>query len=216
MRRNETCSRRTSLARNTWHLLSCAVCVALCVLLLAACGGLGSTKPAVKIGLSAPFEGLYRELGYEALYAVRLAVRERNAEGGVGQRYLVELVALNDLNEAETAAEQARKMAVDPAVLAVLGGFSAETALVAPEYEQLGLAFLTPAPGVNWLDSPGTADASFSQRYELLSGGAAPGPAAVWAYGTANRILNAMDYVARSSGQLTRSDVQDAVGSKDR
>lgn len=215
MRRNEPGSLWTPVAKSAWYYLSRAVCVALCVLLLAACCGLGSTKPTVKIGLSAPFEGLYRELGYEALYAVRLAVRERNAEGGVGQCYLVELVALNDLNEAETAVEQARKMAVDPAVLAVLGGLSAETARAAPEYERLGLVFLTPSAGMNWVGSSGTADVGFSDRYGSLSGGAAPGPAAVWAYATANRILDVMDSVARSRGQLTRSDVQNAIGSED-
>lgn len=215
MRRNESGSPRTRVARSAWHFLSRAVCVGLCVLLLSACCEPGSTNPTVKIGLSAPFEGLYRELGYEALYAVRLAVRERNAEGGVGQCYLVELVALNDLNEAETAVEQARKMAVDPAVLAVLGGLSAETARAAPEYERLGLVFLTPSAGMNWVGSSGTADVGFSDRYGSLSGGAAPGPAAVWAYATANRILDVMDSVARSRGQLTRSDVQNAIGSED-
>ena len=216
MRLNESDSPRTPVARSVCRFLFRSVCAALCVLLLAACSGPGSTEPTVKIGLSAPFEGLYRELGYEVLYAVRLAVRERNAEGGVGQRYLVELVALNDLNEAETAVEQARKMAVDPAVLAVMGGLSAQTAPVASEYEQLGLAFLTPNAELNSLDSPGTADAGFSARYGLLSGGAAPGLAATWAYAAANRMLDAMDSVARSNGQLTRSDTLNAVGSMDR
>jgi branched-chain amino acid transport system substrate-binding protein len=114
-------------------------------LLLSSCAFPGSVKPTVKIGLSAPFEGLYRDLGYEVLYSVRLAVRERNAAGGVGGRYLVELVALNDFNEPREAALQAREMAVDPGVLAVIGGWSGETARQsAPEYERLGLPFLTP------------------------------------------------------------------------
>lgn len=215
MRRNEPGSPWTPVARSAWHFLSRAVCAALLVFLLAACCAPGSTKPTVKIGLSAPFEGLYRDLGYEALYAVRLAVRERNAGGGVGQCYLVELVALNDLNQAETAIEQARKMAVDPIVLAVVGGLSVEAARAAPEYERLGLAFFTPSTDMNWSGSSSMADVGFSDRYVALSGGAAPGPVAVWAYATANRILNAMDSVARSCGQLTRSDVQDAMGSED-
>ncbi len=75
-----------------------AACLVAC-LLLSSCAFPGSVKPTVKIGLSAPFEGLYRDLGYEVLYATRLAVRERNAAGGVAGRYLVELVALNDFNE---------------------------------------------------------------------------------------------------------------------
>ena len=121
-----------------------AACLVAC-LLLCSCAFHGSVKPTVKIGLSAPFEGLYRDLGYEVLYATRLAVRERNAAGGVAGRYLVELVALNDFNEPQEAALQAREMAADPGVLGVLGGWSAETARQsAPEYGRLGLPFLAP------------------------------------------------------------------------
>ena len=215
MRRSGCVPSWPRVVKSKWRSLSCAAWVGLSVLLLAACSGPGSVKPTVKIGLSAPFEGLYRDLGYEALYAVRLAVRERNAEGGLGGRYLVELVALNDLNEAKTAVEQARKMAVDPGVMGVLGGLSAETALAALEYERLGLSFLNPKADAIQSGSVGTADTSFAAQYGLLSGGAAPGPAAIWAYSAANRMLDAMDAVARSSGHLTRSEVQSVVGVTD-
>ena len=94
MRRSGLGSARPLAERRVSRMVSCAVWAGLCSLLLAACSLSGSVKPTVKIGLAAPFEGLYRDLGYEALHAVRLAVRERNAEGGVGQCYLVELVAL--------------------------------------------------------------------------------------------------------------------------
>ena len=40
---------------------------------------------------------------------MRLAVRQRNERGGVGDRYLVELVALNDFNEPSEATLQARE-----------------------------------------------------------------------------------------------------------
>lgn len=121
-----------------------AACLVVC-LLLSSCAFPGSVRPTVKIGLSAPFEGLYRDLGYEVLHATRLAVRERNAAGGVAGRYLVELVACNDFNEPQEAALQAREMAADTGVLGVLGGWSSETARQsAPEYGQLGLPFLSP------------------------------------------------------------------------
>jgi ABC-type branched-subunit amino acid transport system substrate-binding protein len=114
-------------------------------MLLAACTFPGSVKTTVKIGLSAPFEGLYRNLGYEVLYAVRLAVRQRNEAGGLAGRWAVELVALNDFNEAAAAIEQADEMAVDPGVLGVLGGWTPQTAgEAAPEYERLGVPFLSP------------------------------------------------------------------------
>jgi branched-chain amino acid transport system substrate-binding protein len=123
--------------------------LAACCCLLAACTLPGSVKPTVKIGLSAPFEGLYRDLGYELLSGVRLAVRQRNQAGGVGGRYLVEQVSLNDFGEAEEAAQQVREMAADPGVLAVLGGWSLQTArAAAAEYDRLGLAFM--APMTDW------------------------------------------------------------------
>lgn len=178
--------------------------------LLAACSFPGSVKPTVKIGLSAPFEGLYRDLGYEVLHAVRLAVQQWNEAGGVGGRYWVELVALNDFNEPEDALVQAGKMAVDNDVLGVLGGWSEETAVaVAPEYQQLGIPFLTPE--MDWTAAdygqPVPVDPQFAANYEALSGGAPPGPAAVWAYLEANRLLQAIDAATRAEGQPTRADV---------
>jgi branched-chain amino acid transport system substrate-binding protein len=124
----------------------------LCVLLLLAVGGCtvsSSTKPIVKVGLVAPFEGLYRPLGYEVLYAVKLAIRERNASGGVAG-YMVELVALNDDNEPAVAAQRAREMAVDPDVVGVIGHFSSPTTLAAlEEYRRAGLALVTSAAAAN-------------------------------------------------------------------
>jgi hypothetical protein len=182
------------------------------VALLAACSFPGSVKPTVKVGLSAPFEGRHRDLGYEVLHAVRLAVRQRNAMGGVGDRYLVEFVALNDFGEAEAAVEQARKMAVDPGVLGVLGGLSPEAAkAAAPEYAREGLAFLMPEVSIIESEQFLPFEASFSSEYEELSGGVPPGPAAVWAYSEANRLLDALDAAIRAEGRPTRSGVREAL-----
>jgi branched-chain amino acid transport system substrate-binding protein len=113
-------------------------------LLVVGCAGLGSTRPVVKIGLVAPFEGLHRHLGYDVLYAVKLAVRERNAAGGVSG-HKVELVALDDGNDPAQSPLQARKMIVDADVMGVIGHFSDETALAAlDEYHRAGLALITP------------------------------------------------------------------------
>ncbi len=185
---------------------------ACCALLLAACSFPGSVKPTVKIGLSAPFEGRHRDLGYEVLYAVRLAVRQRNDAGGVGQRYLVELVALNDFNEAEEALVQARKMAVDPGVLGVLGGLSPQAAqAAAAEYERLGLAFLFPASDLAATQWSLPAGAEFEPGYQALSGGVPPGPAAIWAYAEANCLLDALDTVIRAERRPTRQGVREAL-----
>lgn len=111
------------------------------------------TQPLVKIGLAAPFEGLDRPLGYEALAGVKLALAERNAAGGVAG-YMVELVALNDFGEPDEARLQAREFAADPAVIGVITGWSDETARVAlPVYRQVGLAV-----AVAWSVPPELAD----------------------------------------------------------
>lgn len=182
-----------------------------CLMLVTGCTFPGSVKLTVKIGLSAPFEGLYRDLGYEALHAVRMAVRERNADGGVGERFLIELVALNDLNEAEEAAEQARKMAVDPGVIGVLGGFSEETVSVAWDYDQLGLVYLVPKVDIRGELVSDAVDVGFADRYASESGGAEAGAAAVWAYSAANRLMDAMDAVTLVEGHPTRSRVREAL-----
>lgn len=93
--------------------------VAALIFALLAAGCQGSTRPVVKIGLIAPFEELYRDDGYEALHAVRLALAQRNAAGGVAGRQAA-LAAHNDNGRADEAQLQAVKMAVDPDVLGVV------------------------------------------------------------------------------------------------
>jgi ABC-type branched-subunit amino acid transport system substrate-binding protein len=183
-----------------------------CVVLLTSCSFPGSVRPTVKIGLSAPFEGLYRDLGYEALHAVRLAVRQRNEAGGVGGRYLVELVALNDFNEAGEAVVQARKMAVDAGVMGVLGGWSPVTAQAAtPEYARLGLTFLSPEADVITEQPLMPAEAGFAADYGALSSGVSPGPVAIWAYSEANRLLDALEAAIQAEGHPSRTGVQEAL-----
>ncbi len=103
------------------------------------------TQPIVKIGLVAPFEGLYRPLGYQVLPAVKLALRERNQSGGV-HGYMVELVALNDGQDPGMAVERAREMVADPDVMGVVGHFDEQTTLAAlPTYREAGLATVVPS-----------------------------------------------------------------------
>jgi hypothetical protein len=193
--------------------------LALCLLLLTSCAFPGSVKPTVKIGLSAPFEGRYRDLGYEVLHAVRLAIRQRNEAGGVGGRYLVELVALNDFNETEEAIQRAHEMAVDRDVLGVLGGWSPEVIRAAtPEYERLGLAYLVPdidfSQPVGIAMSAGTGESmeeGSAAEYEILSGGIPPGPTAMWAFAETNRLLIALDDATLLQGRPTRAGVLAAL-----
>jgi len=119
--------------------------IAWCVLLLAACRFPGTVRPTVKIGLVAPFEGRYRYVGYDVIYATRLALREANGAGGVGG-YNVELVAYDDGAELDQATQQARKLAVDPDVVAAIGHFrEGATAAAASIYAQAGIPLVAPA-----------------------------------------------------------------------
>lgn len=107
--------------------------------------GCAVTRPVLKIGLVAPFEGRYRDVGYEVVFAVRLAVREINAAGGVGG-YSVELVALDDSGDEQMAVEQARKLQTDASVIAVIGHWRENTTLAAaPEYERAGIPLIAPS-----------------------------------------------------------------------
>jgi len=115
------------------------------VLLLTACQFPGVVRPTVKIGLVAPFEGRYRYVGYDVIYAVRLALREANTAGGVGE-YSVELVAYDDGADSVMAAEQARKLSTDPEVIAAIGHFREEaTAAALNAYAEAGISLVAPA-----------------------------------------------------------------------
>jgi ABC-type branched-subunit amino acid transport system substrate-binding protein len=116
-----------------------------CVFLLTACHFPGVVQPTVKIGLVAPFEGRFRYVGYDVIYAVRMAVREANAAGGVGG-YSVELVAYDDGADPAMAVQQVRKLAVDPTVVAAVGHFRVGTTSAAlPSYAEAGIPLVAPA-----------------------------------------------------------------------
>ena len=173
--------------------------------LAAACSG--STQPIVKLGLIAPFEELYRDDGYAALHAVKLAVGERNAAGGVAGRQ-VALVALNDNGRPDEAAMQAAKLGVDRDVLGVVGPLGEATGAAA------GLVLTS--DGLAWLSLSGqqpsnfVPPADFVAAYRSLAG-SDPTPQAAFAYDAANRLLDAIER-AGHSGPLTRDTVRVALG----
>lgn len=127
--------------------------------LLSACALPGDAAPVVKIGVIAPFEGAGRPLGYAVLPAVKAAAAAANASGELG-RYRVLVVAFNDDLSGPTAAAQARALALDPEVLAVLGPWSAETSTAAAPIlaearlpQLVGAGVSVPAAGEKWGDA---------------------------------------------------------------
>ena len=164
----------------------------LAVLLIAGLGGLGlsmvksvSVPPTVKIGLIAPFEGLYRSTGYEVLFAVKMALQERNQASGLNG-YRVELVALNDFNDPGEAYRQAQALVTDPDVVGVVGHFeAASTAAAVPVYQAAQLATVIP-----W-----SVDAS------ILTGN---WPGVVTVAATTDRAASALETISRESGYEPR------------
>jgi ABC-type branched-subunit amino acid transport system substrate-binding protein len=120
------------------------MCFAILIALsLLACTSPEREIPVVKVGLVAPFEGSFREIGYDAIYAARLAVREINRAGGE-EAWRIELIAYDDRGSPEMALQAARNLVVDPAVVAVVGHYRPETIeAAAPVYAAAGLPFIT-------------------------------------------------------------------------
>jgi len=127
-----------TLSRNLCQVLTKLTCLAVIGLLLSTCGG---APPTLKIGLIAPFEGTDRALGYEALFAVKLAVQQYNET----HQPKIELVALNDFNDPYEAKAQAKALLADPDIMGVIGHFSNEATHAAlPIYEAHKLAVVIP------------------------------------------------------------------------
>jgi ABC-type branched-subunit amino acid transport system substrate-binding protein len=76
-------------------------------------------EPIVRIALLAPFEGRYREIGYNALYSARLAMQDAGVTS-------VELLPIDDGGMAESAADRAQALSSDPLIkIAIVLGYAA-------------------------------------------------------------------------------------------
>ena len=84
----------------------------LLVVIVAGCGGSPSTTPT-RIALLAPFEGRYREVGYQALYAARLGIADSN-------RLDINLLPIDDGGSVAAAQDRAAALNQDPLVKAVI------------------------------------------------------------------------------------------------
>jgi len=122
---------------------------------LSACA---STRPAVKIGLLAPFEGVYRQEGYDALAAMRAAIAEQNPHG-------IDVLPLA-LDTSRDVARTAQKVLADPSVAVVIGPYWAaeegEVGLIAA-----GKGWLRPFAPVengNWAGSVVTTAEAFAKN----------------------------------------------------
>jgi hypothetical protein len=82
------------------------------LVLLAGCAII-QTPPITKIVLLAPFEGEQRDLGYNALYAVRLALSDANAQN-------IDFLAIDDGGTLHNTQDRALALQQDGAIRAIL------------------------------------------------------------------------------------------------
>jgi ABC-type branched-subunit amino acid transport system substrate-binding protein len=178
-------------------------------LLLSACA---SVKPVVKVGLVAPFEGRDRAIGYDAVYAARLAVRQANAAGGIGG-YRVALVALDDRGDPELAAQTAAALAVDSDVVAVVGHYRPETTAAATEvYATAGLPLLPAGAPPFAASDPAALPPAFVAAYEGVTPfDETPGPYAGPTYDAFALLWAALAQAEETGGDITRATVQEAL-----
>ena len=94
------------------HALSRTPILIAVVFALAACAGqLSPARP--KLVLLAPFEGQYREIGYNALYAMRMAFADAKPERA-------QFLAVDDGGRVESAIARVEALNLDPAVAAII------------------------------------------------------------------------------------------------
>lgn len=188
------------------------LCAFLLVGSLLALSGCQSVAPVVKVGLVAPFEGRYRDIGYDVIYSARLAVREINEAGGIGGTR-VALVALDDNGNPEFAQATANSMVIDPAVVAVVGHWLPETSGVsAPIYAQNNLPFLLGGSEPFAATNPAHLPAGFVNAYAAVTPfDEMPGPYAAPAYDAFQLLFQAFAVAQEENGVIDRSSVQTAL-----
>lgn len=180
----------------------------LIVTVILAAAGCQSTPDVVKIGLVAPFEGADRAVGYDAIYAARLAVREINAAGGIDGSQIA-LVALDDRGDLDQALKNGRLLLADPAVVAVLGhGVVSTTAAMRPVYLEDGLAFIPLSQPPFGPFEPAALPADFTAAYEAVTPfEEQPGPLAAPTYDGMQLVFEALRQAMGTEGKITRQSV---------
>ncbi len=174
--------------------------------------GCYSVDPVVKIGLVGPFEGRYRDVGYDVIYSARLAIRQINEAGGIG-KYKIALVALDDFGDPEMAAQSADALVLDPGVVAVLGHWLPETSDVAlPIYQSAGLPFLKTGSTPFGTFDPDLLPADFREEYAKVTPfDEVAGPYAGSAYDAMGVLLKAITVVAETDRTVDRAAVGRAL-----
>lgn len=147
-------------------------------LVLVVGGGFGfgtalAAGQVIKIGAMGPFTGELSKIGLDSLHAIEMAVADVNASGGIaGNR--VEVVVADDAADPSKAILVAEKLAMDRAVLGVVGPMNSSTAAASlPSFERAGLVVISQSA-----TNPDLTEKGFKVMHRLCARDDAQGPAA--------------------------------------
>ncbi len=126
---------------------------------LAACSALQPVEIR-KIALLAPFEGPYRELGYNALYAVRLAMSEAGRDN-------LQLLPVDDGGTVSRAGARIRALNLDSAVVAIIALGEAATHPATQQSNDKPMILIG-----NWGQARADADSLYATSQERAEAGA--------------------------------------------
>lgn len=152
------------------------LCCMLCIALLSGCGGqpaptsnggqaTAALEPAdqgeeappepIYLGLSVPMTGTGAESGLKQKFSVEFAIRQLNEKGGI-QGARVELITLDDAQDATQAATVAQTLCDDERITAVIAhSASAVSAVTQPIFEENNMPNIHPGSSVDSLSGFG-------------------------------------------------------------
>ncbi len=138
----------------------------------AAAATINPSLAPVKIGAAGPYTGDVAKIGLDGLNAIRMAVEEANAAGGINGRR-IEIVEADDAADPSKAILVAEKLAMDRAVLGVVGPMNSSTTQAAlPTYQRAGLALLSQSATY-----PPLTEMGYNVMYRLCPRDDSQGPA---------------------------------------
>lgn len=184
--------------------------VAVIILLFTALSACNTSPKVLKIGLIAPFEGGQREIGYDSIYAARLAVRQANrSDLFVAQHVRLALVTLDDGGSPELAMAGAKTLLRDPAVIAVIGhGVSATNMAAEPIYNEAEIRWVRLGEGAYAPYPPTLLNSAYRKAYQDVTpfeeeAGPFAGPTA----DAMASIIEQIEAIILENGEVTRQSL---------
>ena len=124
---------------------------AACLLAAGSAHAQGVTKTTILIGQSGPLSGANKEFGEGIRDGALASFGTVNAAGGINKRKL-ELITIDDANDAERSGENGRVLIEEKGVLAVFGYASATLSIPAlPHVEKHRVPFVAPFTGAEFM-----------------------------------------------------------------